>query len=444
MKCASDIAELYNNLQPHTILFEKSDKEQYVPLYEDLLNRLRTEIAVNQRRDATFYIAGQSGTGKTTAMNFLPDTAMKKKFEVVYLYGRDLFDPNDVDIIDVLLMFSFKLIETKKSLKNMFYDRLDKIYKKHIGALEEEIKKQKGTSAEVGLEGQLSAGFKFFHWIKAKAEFFSTFKMDSEYRKTTRTFFQFKKLDLLNLCNEIVNKYYENIGAGKNLLVIIDDLDKMRDIAQIQKVFIDDRNYMNQIACKKIISIPVHLPSLPQFPLGDASAYFFELKLNLNPLRNYKKKDKEDQVRIIGHNRELMKRIILQRICKNKKLIEDSGIELAISKSGGLIRQYVRILNHASLKILTLVGPDGQISESNIENALLDERNLLGRSVIGKERIKMLSDVMNHKTPAQDNNLFIESILGNLILVNQNGDPWYDINPVIETTVKQYGTDGNC
>ncbi|MBM3436836.1 MAG: ATP-binding protein [Bacteroidetes bacterium] len=444
MKCASNIAELYNNLQPHTILFDEKDKDQYVPLYEELLNKLRTEISVNQRKDATFYIAGQSGTGKTTAMNFLPNTLIKKKFDVVYLYGRDLFDPNDVDIIDVLLMFSFKLIEAKKSLERMFYDRLDKIYKKHIGALEEEIKKQKGTSAEVGLEGQLSAGFKFFNWIKAKAEFFSTFKMDSEYRKTTRTFFQFKKLDLLNLCNEIVNKYYENIASGKNLLVIIDDLDKMRDIAQIQKVFIDDRNYMNQIACKKIISIPVHLPSLPQFPLGDASTYFFELKLNLNPLRTYVKKEREVQMRLIDANRELMKRIILQRICKDKKLVDDQSIDLAISKSGGLIRQYIRILHHASLKILTLVGPDGQINESDIENALLEERNLLGRSVIGKERIGMLNDVMNHKTPAQDNNLFIESILGNLILVNQNGDPWYDINPVIESTVKQYGTTENC
>ncbi len=90
------------------------------------------------------------------------------------------------------------------------------------------------------------------------------------------------------------------------------------------------------------------------------------------------------------------------------------------------------------------MGQEGKINESDIENALLEERNLLGRSVIGKERIGMLNDVMNHKTPAQDNNLFIESILGNLILVNQNGDPWYDINPVIETTVKQYGTNDNC
>jgi len=444
MKCASNIAELYNNLQPHTILFEKSDKDQYVPLYEDLLNRLRTEITVNQRRDATFYIAGQSGTGKTTAMNFLPDTRLNKKFEIVYLYGRDLFDPNDVDVIDILLMFSFKLIEGKKELGKIFYERLDKIYKKHTGALEEEIKKQRGTSAEVGLDGQLSAGFKFFHWIKAKAEFFSTFKMDSEYRKTTRIFFQFKKLDLLNLCNEIVNKYYESLPTGKNLLVVIDDLDKMRDISQIQKIFIDDRNYINQIACKKVISIPVHLPSLPQFPLGDASTYFFELKLNLNPLRTYTKKVKEEQLKVINKNHDLMKKIVLQRICKNKTLLDDSSIDLAISKSGGLVRQYIRILNHAALKIMTLVGNDGTINGPDIENSLLEERNLLGRSVIGKEKINMLKDVMNHKTPAQDNNLFIESILGNLILVNQNGDPWYDINPVIESTVKQYGTDGNC
>ena len=143
MKCANSIVDFYNNLSPHTILFKNEDDEQYVPVYEETLTRLRSELIANQRHDATFYIAGQSGTGKTTAMNFLPDDKFDKKFKVVYLYGRDLFDPNDVDIVDILLMFSFKLIEDNPKLSKIFYKNLEKIYQKHIGALEEEVEKQK-------------------------------------------------------------------------------------------------------------------------------------------------------------------------------------------------------------------------------------------------------------------------------------------------------------
>ena len=441
MKCANSIVDFYNNLSPHTILFKNKDDEQYVPVYEETLTRLRSELIANQRHDATFYIAGQSGTGKTTAMNFLPNDKLDEKFKVVYLYGRDLFDPNDVDIVDILLMFSFKLIEDNQNLSKVFYDKLEKIYQKHIGGLKEEVIKQKGTSAEAEINSQLSLGIQLLGWLKAKAGFFASFKMDAQYRKITRTFFQFKKMDLLELANQIIDKLYEDLEPGKNLLVIFDDLDKMRNIDQIRSVFIDNRNYLNQIRCKKIIAIPVHLPSLSQFQSIDAVTYFFELKLKYNPLVEHSAEERKKQDEVFSQNKKLLKEIIYKRICAGCDLIDEKAVEKAIEMSGGLLRQYIRIIHTAASRVMSLGIADARISLNDIDDALMDERNLMGRSVIGKERIDMLNNVRLYKTPNLDDNLFIESILGNHIIVFQNGDPWYDLNPVIETTVKQYAPD---
>jgi len=438
MKCAGNIIELYNNLNPHTILQKDKDDEQYVPLYEETLKRLRSELIANERQESTFYIAGQSGTGKTTAMNFLPDDRLTGRFKIVYLYGRDLFDPNDVDIVDILLMFSFKLIEDNRRLSRIFYKKLEKIYQKHIGALEEEVEKQKGASAEAEIQSQLSLGIQLLAWLKAKAGFFASFKMDAQYRKITRTFFQFKKMDLLELANQIIDKLYEDLEPGKNLLVIFDDLDKMRNVEQIRSVFIDNRNYLNQIRCKKIIAIPVHLPSLTQFQTIDAKTYFFEMKLKPNPLAKLSEPEREKQTAIFNVNKKLLKEIIDKRICSGKNLIDERAVEKAIDMCGGLLRQYIRILHTAASRVMAYETGEVEISTGDVEEALRDERNLLGRSVIGEKRIALLNNVRKYKTPNLDDDLFIESILGNHIIVYQNGDPWYDLNPVIESTVEQY------
>lgn len=70
MKKATTINEFANNLLSENLEIEKDDNV-YVPIYKDKLEVLQDVILNDEVESQTFFVAGQSGTGKTTALNFL-------------------------------------------------------------------------------------------------------------------------------------------------------------------------------------------------------------------------------------------------------------------------------------------------------------------------------------------------------------------------------------
>ena len=99
MKRAKTINELADNLDP-SLPLGKEDKNVYVPIYDELLSKLRDRIIHDKLESRTLFVAGQSGTGKTTALNFLEDRKISRAFTVKVINFRDLVDLSDVDIID--------------------------------------------------------------------------------------------------------------------------------------------------------------------------------------------------------------------------------------------------------------------------------------------------------------------------------------------------------
>lgn len=81
MKEATTINELADNLDPSMPL-GKGDKNVYVPIYDEILSQLRDRIIHDKLDSRTCFVAGQSGTGKTTALNFLEDNEISQAFTV--------------------------------------------------------------------------------------------------------------------------------------------------------------------------------------------------------------------------------------------------------------------------------------------------------------------------------------------------------------------------
>jgi len=110
MKKAVNINELANNLIPENFL-KPEDKDVYVPIYEDILEVLRNMIINDQVESQAFFVAGQAGTGKTTALNFFKTEALEEHYHIKFINMRDFLDLSDVDIIDFLLAFAFALVK---------------------------------------------------------------------------------------------------------------------------------------------------------------------------------------------------------------------------------------------------------------------------------------------------------------------------------------------
>lgn len=436
MKPATNIIELFKNLSPIKFL-RMEDEAFYVPIYEDVINRIRFDLLTNEVRSQTIYTYGQTGTGKTTALNFLPNNAIEEQFAVIPLYANELFDLNDIDVIDLLLMVSYKLIEDNKSLGKEFHEELQRIRDKHEGREEAQTVSEKGRALSGGGNANAELGkspiAEFFNLFKLGAGFFANLKMEKSYREITRRAFVFRKPELLGLANRIIGRYLEKAAPGKDLLLVFNELDHIKKPELIEELFVGNRHYFENLECKKVISIPVSLRGEPDFP-ADLKIHYFGLKLRENPLAG---SVSEATRHTIEENRRLLKTIVVKRMSPGADLIEDKAIEEAIEKSGGIIRQFLAILHNAARNVAMLDGKS--ISLRDVEEGAIEFRQNLERSIISKEKIEILDLIRKeHKPKASRADAFIEALLGNQVLIYENDPTWYALNPLIENTVKIY------
>lgn len=207
---------------------------------------------------------------------------------------RDFLDERDVDIIDFLLTFAFALVKDTE-LEEDYYEKLVEIQRKHEGELEEIDEKEVEKKAGVGTGVDASAGGGLFNLFNLKARFFAEYRVDTFYRKTTREIFKLKKPHLRDLINELIDKYREKVTRGKKLLAIVDDLDKLKEIQQINSIFLENRNYIFDLKCKKIFSIPTYLttsPEIDNYSRHQIPQFVLNLKSNPIAKKSIKKEKK--------------------------------------------------------------------------------------------------------------------------------------------------------
>ena len=439
MEPAKNINDFVNNLLLG-FLTEK-EKDFYVPLYNNKLLEIKDRIIFDRLERQTIYIMGQVGTGKTTALNFLPDNEIEEQFAIVSFFATDLFDMNDVDIADVLLIVAYKLMKGNPKLENKFKTDLEKI-KQKIEGVEMETKTEIGVKVEGGVG--LKAGIgnspigRFLGLLKAGFDIFANIRMDSQSREIIREVFNVSPKDVFEATNNVIEAYKEEVlKYDKKLLLVFNELDHVRNPDIIQKVFIDNRQYLDGLRCKKIISVPVVLMTYELFKeTREVTNDYLGLKLFPNPILPMVNEETMEQ---IEENKEMLRQIVYRRIDKDSGLIDPQAIDYAIEHSGGIIRQFIKILSHAGRRVRRLRG--NKISLNDVDYGADKVRQELEASIIGKDKIALLEEVrLTHRPNTEDKYLLIDCLLANQILAIRNEPTWYSLNPLIVETVKIYAS----
>jgi hypothetical protein len=347
---------------------------------------------------------------------------------------RDYLDLSDVDIVDFLLAFAFSLVENSPLAEN-YYKELVDIQKKHKGEILESVEKISERKTDTGINSEITVGGGFLNFVKLKAGFFSSLKLDSSYRKTSREVFKLKKPFLGKLVNEVIDAYIEKVTNGKKLLVIVDDLDKLKAVPQINSIFIENRNYIFSLACKKIISIPTYLTKAPEiFNYSHYPIRQFVLRLTSNPFR---KKMSTQEKKKIEMNKQLLREVIRKRIEKDCSLIDDDALERAINYSGGIISQLIRIVYIAAVQVRVI--KRNKITLKNITKAIDLLRNQLAGTITSTEKVKLLDMILKKNIPVSEmSEQFIQLLQFSNVFSYENGKPWYEVNPIIRDTVRVY------
>jgi len=420
MKKAETLEELYNAFLPEYFLTEK-DEEFYVELYEDDIKLFAMALQTNRLPNKMFFIAGQIGNGKTTFLNMLGKKYQKiaNKYEFFHIYGRETFLHSDVDIIDILLIIGSKIASANETTKKRYISLLEKMQDAKDEVYEEiETISSKGESSVIA-KAKITLGARFFSILKANADFESAYKVNDEMRKDARKFFKLRRNELIELINSIILSYKMEQNNGKELAIIIDDLEKSKNIDEL---YMEDMNILERLNLLKIISMPIYLKRNNTFSTFDVREFALKLK----------KRDQTPNEKDLA----LLRKVIDYRV-ENKTLISEKAVNLAIEYSGANLRQLIKLVHFAAEYALAF--ESAEIGEKEMLNAI--ERVGRDFSEQARHMSSFLIEISEHKwyvEESEENRAKLAKATNNeLVFAYFNGDVWYDINPLIEKTLKR-------
>jgi Cdc6-like AAA superfamily ATPase len=413
MKKASTIRDIYNIFDPQSYL-KQDTKNYYIDIYKDFTDDLHDRLELSDSEE-TIFVAGQSGNGKSSALQLFstnyPD--LNDYYDIKILNGRNVFTEKDIDVADVLLMIAFTIIEENENLKTEFLDVLEDMRKKKLNELEEI--EEKTNSNSTSEKGDLISGFKInLGLLKIGMDFKDTFKVDNQNKKVIRELIKLKKKDFIDKINEIIRKYKRDIlKEEKRLLLIIDDIEKIKDSDHI---FTDEMSTILQIECSKIITMPIYLKRINTFAGYVAKEISFKLKTRDNEF--------------IPQNIEKLEDIITARL-EDSDLIDKDAKELIAKKSGGNIRQLIKIVRESAIKANR--NRSETIILDDVKNALHDlKRDYSSASMEIKDFLDFIKENKNPQDYNDDSMKKLKIATNqSLIFAYYNGEIWYDLNPII-------------
>ena len=413
MKKASSIKEIFNIFDPQKYLTEDT-KDYYVDIYKNFTDDLSNRFELSDSEE-TIFVAGQSGNGKSSALQLFSTnySQLNDSYDIKVLNARDVFDTKNIDVADILLMIAFTIIEEHEDLQKEFYEALEKMRKKNLEELKEfseHSESESGTEEASFLSG-LNFNLPFF---KAGVGFKGVFKTDSQSKRIIRELVKLKKSDFIDKINEIIRKYKRDIlKEEKRLLLIVDDIEKLKDSDHI---FNDEISTILQIECSKIITMPIHLKRSSTFAGYVAKEISFKLK------------DKDGSY--INENIDELKSIINARL-EEVALIDEDAKELISKKSGGNLRQLIKIVKESALKAFS--NKSDIISLVDVEDAIFEiRRDYSSASVEMKEFLDYIKEHKNPEDYSKESIRKLKTATGeSLIFAYYNGEIWYDLNPIV-------------
>lgn len=401
---AKSLSEIYDIFDPQEALSGETLKEYYVRR-ESPIDRHANALR-SSGRPLKYLFVGSRGNGKSTELNRLSEI-LEDDLLIVPFSIRDKLNLYDIEYSDILLIIAAEIYERVSEnveLSSKLSDYLDSWSEKVI-----ENEKSYGLSAEA------KAGFAAFVFnITGKM------KTEASTREVTRKVIQPQLSDLIYAVNKIIIEAEEKLD--KNILVIIDDLDKV-NLEKGEELFYKHGAELTSPICRIIYTIPQ--PLLFSNKIRQIVLQYFDGRIDLGNINIY---DKNGELDLGGC--DLMKRVALKRM--DESLISIDALNLAVKYSAGVMTEFIRIIRSAG----NIADTDGRgrIDVSDVEQAIADTKNDYIR-ILNPQDIDILKEVMRTKGKVGGDK-FQDLLFSLAILEYSNGEAWYDIHPAIKRIIE--------
>ncbi|MGB3293028.1 MAG: P-loop NTPase fold protein [Phormidesmis sp.] len=388
----------------------------------NVLAELEQLIEDDDSRDRKTIFAGHRGCGKSTLLAEFGRKCEQGNFFVVFFSIANTIEMSDVNHINILFAIAVNLmakaeqesVEIPASLRQAFID--------WFAEKTQTIETKLGTGAEVG--------FNLFSIIQNKL------KAEATVRNELKREFERKVSELVGQINAIAAAI-EN-ATDKQILVIIDDLDKL-DLATVREVYREHIKALFLPGFRIIYTTPV--ASLRDAALRAMLITETDDQIVEMPVAKLfgKVATRTDQPVPIADNRLKLCQVLNKRIAP--ELMEPEIAEAIVLKSGGVLRELIRLANKCCRICLRTIRRAENAEAITIDRAIFDQAvqdmRLDFEAPLGKADYEILQKTYSSFEPEDPKEqAFLDLLHGLHILEYRNGQIWYDLHPVVTDLLK--------
>ncbi|WP_338791132.1 hypothetical protein [Bernardetia sp. MNP-M8] len=386
-------------------------------------------LKANQGNKTLLFLAGMRGSGKTSELAKIAQKIHNKEaFFCVTCNIDDGLDLNDMEYMDILIFQLERLFEELRDNQMIFETPIVASLQKWFTERVEEANRV--IKREGGFELELQAGTpKFLSFLSITSKIKANLLGSKENAKKLRTVFKnnFREFALLtnNFIGEI-NMYLRNNDKAKEILFIVDGLEKTASLDIRKKLIVEESERIKQIKVNSIFTLPVEL-----MPEG-------------RKLESFSTLVSFPFVKIINKDGSIVEQAIKKFIEFTYKRIDKSlfdsedTVRKAIMIGGGSPREYLRVLEYANYFIEE---EKGVIDEMALQKGIKKLAAQISH-YISEEDLELLK-LLRKNNEQQIDTPYGEKwhdLIEKLIILEYNDGTYKRVNPIVEESnlYKQY------
>jgi len=391
----------------------------------ETLEELAALVEDSPDQSSKIIFSGHTGCGKSTLLAALAQK-LHDRFFVVRFSIANTIENADVNHVTILFAIALKIMQ-EAEIQNVTIS--PKIKESLLNWFAKKTK-----SEELKVTGEASIGAKLLELIGLKL------KVDAVIRQEIKQEFERKVSELVAKLNEIAA--IANGASGKNILVIIDDIDKL-EIPVIRDVFINNIKALFLPNLRIIYTLPIsalHDKDIVPVLETETSDRIVPMRI----LKLYKKgESRHPDPTPVAEIVDKLEKLLAKRI--DLELFEPDALQKVIAYSGGVLREVIRIVQQSCricLRQLRSLPEDADVSNLKISLTVVEEAannlRLQMSRPLGKVDYEILKTVYQNYAPDDPRDSeFLGLLKGLPVLEYRNAREWHDVHPLLWQLIQE-------
>ncbi len=325
---------------------------------------------------------------------------------------RDDLNLSDFDFKDFFVSMALKVYDIARVEGIALHPDIEKDF--------QDFARQITKVTEEEIASQISAGLSFSKIVMLNVS------RQSKTREFLRIELDQKISDLIQRLNWLIIDIEEK--SGKQLVVLVDDLDKLARGQQSEDFFYKNYQLLIEPSCFIVYTFPIPLAFHPQYEIV---RHAFSADVILLQMPAWNRDGKPHEV-----GRKFYSDVICRRI--EPELLDDGAAEMAIESTGKL-SELVEVMKEASISALRMRRM--RISKEDVSESLDKLRTTFDRTLSDAHKKKLL-EINNCKEAREEDgdSVLIRDLLFSLTAVEYRDETgrWCEVNPLLRPLVEKW------